>query len=219
MSVSHCFDAHQAPFPQPNPLLAPPSPPAMPDSRPYPATPTTPPTPNASSAQRSAAFPRAWWCFTSHPDITSPAGGAHGVWGCHLLLPAPICCADPGDGNSGLTRRTAPPATTTMTVRSGLWWHGPLPWGMARRRRPSAGVWAPHSERTRSERDGRFALLQPPRIGGRCALKIDPRVLFDAGNGSPPPSYPHMALCGPPGPQHAPLAVLSFNPTKSIFLS
>ena len=52
VSVSHCFDGHQTSFPQPNPLLAPPSPPAMPDSRPYPATPTTPPPP--TRAQHSA---------------------------------------------------------------------------------------------------------------------------------------------------------------------
>ena len=215
---SRRFDVHQAPFPHPNPLLAPPSPPAMPDNRPYPAAPTTPTPPKASSAQCTAACPRAWWCCMSDPYTTGPAGGASGVCRCHMSLPAPMCCADPGDGNSGLTRRTAPPATTTMTVRSGLWWHGPLPSGMARRRRPSAGVWTPHSERTRSERDGRFALLQPPRIGGRCALKIDPRVLFDGWKRiSTPELPPHGLVLGHRGHNTHPWPCCVSTPPYRLF--
>ena len=134
VSVPRCFDAHWAPFPRPKPLLAPPSPPAMPDNRPYPVTPTTPAPPKASSAQRMAAFRRAWWCCTSTPYTTSPAEGASGVCGCHLSLPAPMCCADPGDGNSGLTRRTAPPATATQPAPNRRGWHVPLSCGMVRRR-------------------------------------------------------------------------------------
>ena len=171
---SRRFNIHQAPFPHPNPLLAPPSPPAMPDNRPYPAAPPapTPPKQAQHSARRLARVRGGAACRTHTPLVRL---------GALVVCLGSTCHFQP--------RCAAPIPATEIPVSHAARHHPPRPHSPLR---TAVGgtcrchvVWcaaanhqhASDTAQRENQKRARWAICAPPsRLGlGVVVLKIDPR--------------------------------------------
>ena len=194
---SRRFNIHQAPFPHPNPLLAPPSPPAMPDNRPYPAAPPapTPPKQAQHSARRLARVRGGAACRTHTPLVRLGAlvvcvgAACHFQPRCAALIPATEIPVP----HAARQRPPRPPQRFGAGCGGTRRCHGV--WCAAAD--PSGRV---NTAQRENQQRARRAICAPPSHPGLAVvvLKIDhkgsTKVLYDGWKRAPTPDLPPHGL-------------------------